>query len=115
MEKNKKNALNRLLVGFAALGTLITAAGCSSTVQVSDNFRMQDTSKTYINPGPLTVEVSTPVYYTRPVIYTAPVVYGHGCYRPYRRSKVHGSPFTVGSHNLRNTMVPNRPRLSNVR
>ena len=109
MKKNQKNSLGRLLVGFATLGTLFAASGCTSTVQVADNFRMPATTKTYINPGPLTVQVQTPVYYTRPVIYATPVVYGHGCYRPYRGGRLiygpgRGVP-TAGTH-LGNTMRP---------
>lgn len=88
MEKKNKTALNRLLVGFAALGTLFTVSGCVSTVQVADNFRLaprasvSPSARPAITAQPLDVQVRQTTVVAQPV-WVMPAGYGYR-HRHYR-------------------------------
>ena len=120
--KNQKT-LNRLLIGFATLGTLFTVSGCASTVQVADNFRLpprtaiRTTARPAIVAQPLDVQVQRTTVVAQPV-WVMPVGYGyrHRHYRGGRYGYGYGSgrPIygpnsvvqpTAGTH-LGNTMRP---------
>lgn len=113
MEKKKQMKLNRLLVGFATLGTLFMASGCASTCKVAGNFKppvrktVEVPARQVIvtQPVPTTTVVTQPVYVAPTTYYVAP----RPCiYRPYRSGGYviyggrSGVP-TAGTH-LGNTM-----------
>ena len=96
MEKNNRKALNRLLAGFAALGALFTASGCTTTVRASDNFRvparysMTQRVQPTIAAQPLDVQIQSTTITAQPV-WVMPAGYAYTHHRHYRRG--HGGSY----------------------
>ena len=104
MEKKNQKTLNRLLIGFAALGTLLTVSGCTTTVKVSDNFRIPPRNTyTAVNTPirrtivaqPLDVQIQRTTVVT-PTVWVMPAAYG---YRRGRYCRGYGGGYGGGYGN----------------